>query len=62
METQTLIFQVLAYGEPISFIQHYSGFLSVSACEYDLIMLVRSWEVIEFAEIIVERCLNTQGK
>ena len=62
MESQTLVFQVMAYGEPISMIQHYSGLLSVSACKYDLIMLVRSWEVIEFAEIIVERCLNTKEK
>ncbi len=60
METQTQIFQLIAYGEVIDSIRHYSGYLSVSACKYDLIMLVRSWVDIEFAEIITQQCLNTK--
>lgn len=60
MEAQTLVVQLMAYGEAISFVQHYSGYLAVSACKYDLLMLIRSWGDIEFAEIITQQCLNTK--
>lgn len=60
MESQILIFQLIAYGEPINFIRYYSGYLAVTSCKWELIMLIRSWVDIEFAEIITQQCLNTK--